>query len=71
MYSRQASSLQDTRPLQETKQDVEGLHDENLQGVRNPQETTKQSIRALEEESNMHGVREAKQHCVGRGRGAR
>ena len=71
MYSCRASSLQDMRPLQETKQDVEGLQDENLQGVRNPQETTKQSIRTLQEENNMHGVREAKQHSAGRGRGAR
>ena len=50
MYSRQATTLQDMRPHQETP---------------------KQHVEALQDETNVHGVREAKQHSVGRGRGAR
>ena len=43
-----------------------------LQGMRPHQETPKQDVKALQDENNMLGVREeAKQHSVGRGRGAR
>ena len=42
-----------------------------LQGMRSPQESSAHSVRALQDEKKMGGVREAKEHSTGRGRGAR